>query len=314
MSPFERRTRTRTRPARGVSLIELLIAVVIGLLLTTLVIQGFVATSSNARTNSVVSEYQTNGRAALETLKREVRHAALHPMVWESGQLTTNATVEAKNYGCGAGVTTDLSLGITAWNDENPYSASCLANGTDRRYARGDALMLRRTALATATAFDANAPYARVSYGTANLFLGGETPAALAAPAFDYRLVSDLYYINDFTTSPTESPKVPALYRLTLSAGPNPTLVPQLVASNVEHFQIQFGQVMDPTGGIRYFDANQVPKDTRIQSARIWLLMRASEPESGFKSETFPMGDVTYAPNDAYRRIVLTATINLRNS
>jgi type IV pilus assembly protein PilW len=313
MSPSDRRAGTG-RKQRGLSLIELMIAVALGLLLVTVVLQGFASTSSNSRVNSVVSEYQTNGRYALETLKREIRHAALHPMVWDEAQVDRNASVDAKNYGCGAGVSTTLGTGITGWNDTNPYATTCLAAGADRSYLRGDALMLRRTALAAATAFDANAPYARVSYGAANVYLGGEAAAELATPSFDYRLVSDLYYVNDFTTSATESPKVPALYRLTLSAGANPTMVPQLVASNVEHFQVQFGQVMDSvTGSIRYFNADAVIDWKRVNVARVWLLMRATERESGFTSGSYQLGDVTYTPNDNFRRAVLSTTINLRN-
>lgn len=313
MSPSERAASVR-RQQRGLSLIELMIAIAISLLLLSVVLRGFAATSATTRVNSVVSEYQTNGRFALETLKREVRHAALHPMVWDDGQFAPNATVNARNYGCGAGVSTDLASGMTAWNDANPYSASCLAAGTDRVYARGDVLMLRRTALATAAVFDANAPYIRVSYGAANLFLGGETAVELPVPFFDYRVVSDLYYVNDFTTSATESPKVPALYRLSLSSGVNPTMVPQLVASNVEQFQLQFGQVIDAaTGSVRYFNADQVTDWKSVHSARVWLLMRASERESGFSSGSFQMGDTTYTPNDNFRRVVLSTTVNLRN-
>ena len=313
MSPSERAASVR-RQQRGLSLIELMIAIAISLLLLSVVLRGFAATSATTRVNSVVSEYQTNGRFALETLKREVRHAALHPMVWDKEQFAPNATVKARNYGCGAGVSTDLASGMTAWNDTNPYSASCLAAGTDRVYARGDVLMLRRTALATAALFDANAPYIRVSYGAANLFLGGETAVELPVPFFDYRVVSDLYYVNDFTTSATESPKVPALYRLSLSSGANPTMVPQLVASNVEQFQLQFGQVIDAaTGSVRYFNADQVTDWKSVHSARVWLLMRASERESGFSSGSFQMGDTTYTPNDNFRRVVLSTTVNLRN-
>jgi type IV pilus assembly protein PilW len=313
MSPFDR-SAASGRKQRGLSLIELMIAVALGLLLVTVVLRGFASTSSNSRVNSVVSEYQTNGRYALETLKREVRHAALHPMVWDAAQVDRNATVDAKDYGCGAGVSTALGVGITGWNDTNPYPASCLAAGADRAYVRGDALMVRRTALAAATAFDVNAPYARVSYGAANVYLGGEVAADLAAPALDYRVVSDLYYVNDFTTSATESPKVPALYRLTLSAGANPTMVPQLVAANVEHFQIQFGQVMDAAGSIRYYNADAPGINwSAVNVARVWLLMRATEREGGFTSGSYQLGDVTYTPNDNFRRVVLSTTINLRN-
>lgn len=306
--------RTRRRIAQhGVTLIELLIAIGIGLVLVTLVLRSYGTASSSASVNAAVSEYQTNGRHALETLKREIRHAALHPLVWEAGQLATNSTVTARNYGCGAGIATDLMNGITASNDSNNYAGSCLAAGTDRRYARGDVLVLRRSALQASTSYDTNAPYVRVSYGAANLFLGGETPAELVAPVFDYRLVADTYFINEFTVSATESPKVPALYRLTLSSGANPVMVPQLVASNVEHLQLQFGQVMDATGGVRYFNADAVTDWSKVGSVRVWMLLRSSSTEAGLVPATYVMGDVTYAPTDGYRRSVVSSTINLRN-
>lgn len=296
----------------GFSLIELMVGIAIGLVVIAVMLQGFAASSSTTRVNSLVSEYQTNGRYALDFLKREVQHAALHPMVWDSAQVSVNATVSAKNFGCGAGASTDVMKGITAWNDANPYSANCLATSSSRQYARGDVLLLRRVALDAATAIDASAPYLRVGYSAGNVYLGGEAAIAMLAPFFDYRLLSDLYFINAFTTSSTEDPMVPALYRLTLSAGANPFLVPELVASNVEHFAVQFG-VLDTTGSLQYRNPDPAIDWTQVVSARIWLLLRAASPENGFASGTYTLGDVNYTPADNFRRTVLSSTINLRN-
>jgi hypothetical protein len=294
----------------------LMVGVAIGLVVIAVMLQGFAASSSTTRVNSLVSEYQTNGRYALELLKRELRHSALHPMVWPTSsadpQVSENATAKTKDFGCGAGVSTDVMNGITAWNDSNPYPALCLATAGDRQYARGDVLMLRRAALDEATAVDAGAPYLRVAYSIGNVYLGGDAVIPMQVPFFDYRLVSDVYFINDFTTSNTEDPKVPALYRLTLSAGANPTMVPELVASNVEHFEVQFG-VLDAAGVLQYRNPAAAIDWTRVVSARIWLLLRATSPEGGFASGTYVMGDVNYTPADNFRRTVLTSTINLRN-
>jgi type IV pilus assembly protein PilW len=311
-----RRSKAMPR-ARGLTLVELMVALALGLLLVTVVLQGFAASATVAGVNASVSEYQTNGRYALEVLKREVRHAALHPLVWQATQFNINPTVSARDYGCGAGVSTDLraGAGVLAWNDANPYPGSCLAATDDRAYVRGDVLMLRRAALERATAYDSNAPYARLTYGQANVFLGGEAAADLTPPTADHRLINDLYFVNDFTSSNTESPKVPALYRLTLGSGPNPRLVPELVASNVEHFQVQYGRQMDSTGGMRYFNANQISAADwqQVSTVRVWLLLRASVAEPGFTSGTYELGDVSYTPNDRFRRSVVSTTINLRN-
>lgn len=307
--PYRPRAR---RALRGLSLIELMVGIAIGLFLVTLVIRGFAASSSSVSINSMVTEYQTNGRYALEQLKRELRHASLSPLVWDAAQLNVNPTASAMNFGCGAGVSTAVLEGLGASNDSNPYTGSCLVTGADRSYLRGDVLTLRRMALDPVTTYLANAPYARVSYGSANLFLGGETPLDLPLPRYDYPLVNDVYFINSFTTSPDERPKVPALYRLSLGTGANPTLVPELVASNVENMQWQFS-VADASGNLRYLNPNAVTDWTAVQSARVWLLLRASEPEAGMVSGTYVMGDVTYRPQDSYRRLVVSSTIELRN-
>jgi type IV pilus assembly protein PilW len=297
-------------------LVELLVAMALGLFVVAVVIQGFAATTSANNTNSAVAESHTNGRHALEVLKREVRHAALHRLVWESSQFVNNdATLAAKDYGCGTGFVTQLEQGVVGFNDSNPYDGSCLKDASDRDYARGDVVVLRRTALQAATAFDNGAPYVRASYGVANLFVGGTATEAplLPEPRFDYRLVSDVYFVNAFTTSADENPKVPALYRLTLSAGANPTMTPELVASNVEHLQMQFA-VADSSGNVRYLNANNVTDWTAVRTARIWLLVRDSNPEAGMVSGKYEMGDVTYEPKDRYRRAVYSTTIAIRNN
>lgn len=293
------------------SLIEVMIGLTLGLVLVAIVLRGFAITSGNAAVNSLVSEYQTNGRYALEVLKREVRHAGRSPLVWEATQLDINATAAATDFGCGAGVATAVLDGVLASNDANPYGATCLASGSDRQYARGDVLTLRRLGLDPVTTYLANAPYARVSYGSGHVFLGGETPTPLPPPSFDYPLVNDVYFVNSFTTSASENPKVPALFRLRLGNGSNPTPVPELVASNVEHMQWQFA-IADGSGNLRFVNPSAVTDWSDVVSARVWLLVRASEPEAGHVSASYTLADVTYEPNDSFRRTVLSSTIYLR--
>jgi type IV pilus assembly protein PilW len=304
------------RGQRGLTLIELMVAIGLGLVVITLVLRSYATVSLNAGVNSAVSEYQTNGRYALEALKREVRHAALRPMVWDKDkQLYFTPAALAKNYGCGPGTATNLFAGLEASNDSNPFATSCLQAASDRKYARGDVLMVRRTDLEPAVARVAGATYLRVAYGKGQVFLGTEAPPEYPQPAFDYRLVNEVFFINEFTRSADEQPKVPALYRLTLTLGANPVFTPLLVASNVEHFQVQFGKLTVSSGDMQYVNANSLSGADweSVTTARIWLLIRASAPEVGMVSESYTLGDVTYTPQDHYRRTVLTGTINLRN-
>lgn len=302
----------RPGPRRGISLIEIMVGLALGLLMGVMVLRGYAATSLSAGVNASTSEFQTNGRYALDVLKREVQHAALSPLMWDASQMVATAAATSKNYGCGSGLTTDLFTGVSA-SSTNPYANSCLASSlTDRQYARGDVLTLRRLGLEPVTTFNTQAPYVRVSYGTGNVFLGGETPPALQAPTYDHPLVTGVYYINAFTHSASESPRVPALYRLRLGTGNNPSMAPELVASNVEHMRWQFA-VADASGKVQYVNQSAVTNWESVVAVRVWLLLRSTQPEAGLQQGSHTLGDITYAPSDHYRRVVLSTTVALRN-
>jgi len=98
--------------ARGVSLVELLIAITLGLLVTAGMVQLFNSSKITFRTNDALARVQENGRFALETLKRELR---------ESGSLGFCAgRVEIDNHlrqDCGGGVSDlfDANRSLVGW-------------------------------------------------------------------------------------------------------------------------------------------------------------------------------------------------------
>ena len=63
------------RRLAGFSLIELMVAITLGLLLTGGLIQLFTSTKVTFRTNDALARVQENGRFTLEVLKRELREA-----------------------------------------------------------------------------------------------------------------------------------------------------------------------------------------------------------------------------------------------
>lgn len=65
-------------PQQGFSLVELMIAMAIGLLLTLLVANLFVGSRSTNRTTDEMSRMQENIRSAYQLLTRSVRHAGYH--------------------------------------------------------------------------------------------------------------------------------------------------------------------------------------------------------------------------------------------
>ena len=175
-------------------------------------------------------------------------------------------------------------------------------------------LVLRRaglTAIPSTAALASNTLYVRSEFVKATVFLGPARPSNLQSPVEDYPLETDVYYISKYTNSASESPQVPALYRLTLGAGP--ALNAQLIASGIENMQVQYG--VSSSSGTKFLDAQNVAAAdwANVTAVRIWLLARSTETEPGYtNTSTYTMGDQPVTVNDSYQRQVLPLVVQLR--
>ena len=96
----------------GFSLIELMVAITLGLLLTAGLVQLFSSTKVTFNTNQALARIQENGRFAIESLKRELRQAGTHGFC--------AARIEITNHlddSCGGGSVDffDPNRTITGW-------------------------------------------------------------------------------------------------------------------------------------------------------------------------------------------------------
>jgi type IV pilus assembly protein PilW len=96
----------------GFSLVELMVAITLGLLLTAGILQLFQGTKVTFRTNDALARVQENGRFALEILKRQIREAGADGFC--------GADLEVENHlnpGCSGYVDAifDPGLAVTAW-------------------------------------------------------------------------------------------------------------------------------------------------------------------------------------------------------
>ena len=110
-----------------------------------------------------------------------------------------------------------------------------------------------------------------------------------------------------------------------------PRIVDREVLPGVEDLQVQFGIDTDDVGAAdrgsinRYVNPDNpildrlsaaFNPDATILAVRIWLRLRAERPENGFidsKNYVYADQDVP-APNDGFRRTVISTTIYLRNA
>lgn len=310
------------RKAAGFTLIEMMVSITIGLGIIAGLMTVLASNSSSSRTNERTSELQTNGRYALDSMKQELRQAGYRGYTWAEPNVMSTAmgtlTGECLEAGAGAAsFVSNIRQGIWGANDSNPFSGNCIPTAS---YAGDDVLVVRRLAGVPAAALAANTVYFHSSYGVGEVFRGTTAPVFTGSqtPLADFSVQIYVYYISPFTTSSTESPRVPALYRVALQA--DGSMARELVASGIEHFQVQYGR-LSTVPDTRYDNAitgtstNSAPTDwDEVNSVRIWLLARNATAEPGYENtNSYAMGDQTYTVNDSFRRQLFTTVVQLRN-
>ena len=115
----------------GLSLIELMIAMVIGLLLMLGVIQVFIASQAASRLSEGVARAQENGRFALDFLERDVRMAGHMGCVNDQAHLTMAQGEPHFNLGAatGSGSPLDFSVAVQGYEAPNTAPSNTLAVG-----------------------------------------------------------------------------------------------------------------------------------------------------------------------------------------
>lgn len=306
----------------GFSLIEMMVAITIGLGLLaglTTVLNG---ASVNTRTNDRTSDLMTNGRYALNLLRQEVRQSGFRGFTWAeptpSAGLGTLGNECLESGAPSGSFVANIRQGVWGANNSNPFSGTCIPAAA---FASGsDVLVSRRLSPEATTALVADTLYFRSSYEKGQVFRGNSPPSFLGSPTplADFALQVSAFYISPYTISAAESPRVPALYRVRLRA--DGTMAPEVVATGIERLQVQYGrlttapdtQYLDTLAGTSWDSA--VTEWDDVNSVRIWLLARTLTAEPGYlNSNTYVMGDSSYTVNDGFRRQLFSTVIQLRN-
>jgi type IV pilus assembly protein PilW len=168
----------------GFTLIEMMIAITIGLGILAGLVGVLAANSNNARTNDRTSELMSNGRYALNSMKQELRQAGFRAYTWAEptapgalGTLTNECLAAGETAGT---FVSNIRQGVWGANNSNPFSASCIPSTS---YATGnDVLVVRRVASPPTGCPDGSSPpcadtlYFQSSYSTGQVFRGATAP------------------------------------------------------------------------------------------------------------------------------------------
>lgn len=334
------RAGNRSELQRGLTLIELMLGVTLGFLISGVVLSLYVNTSRSLAQNERYAWMQENARFALKALSEDLSMTDFWGRVIATDVIGTNVTSPAGD--CGVGI--DAFNGNTAilvnnYHDPGPASilfTPCAALTANTR-PKTDLLALKRvegsstastfvdaadvdndldtTEILTLGASDlkTGVVYLR-STGSAGTFIDDASSSNPPGTGqSDWRYIPRIYFVRDYYE--TAGDQIPALCRLAIS-GVGLT-VTECIAEGIEDFHVQFGIDTDKNAIANIYTSSPTPSEMEnAVSARVYLLARSIEADPHFSNDTeYLLGDsIVPAANDGFYRRVYSTTISLRNT
>ncbi len=304
-------------PARqsGLSLVELMVALVIGSVLIAGAFNVYVSSKKSYGDNEAVSRLQETGRFAMSVIEADVREANFWGLL-KGGQGVDNSTASAApQFAPAAPIANSAALQLCGTNfgvdtttplqgDDNRYRLSL----SNTKVAGCDTLADFSTGIAWATSPVVTADTLTVRRASAIRETGPFPMAALAGrllvcsnrqtaqivndggaacPLFPQSqvntLIANAYYVD---RNSQQLAGYPSLHRKMLTAiGGVAQFRDQEVIAGVEDLQVQFG--IDPAPGNTgvaqsYVNPEAVPPGAQIVAVRVWLMVRADAGEGNF--------------------------------
>ena len=316
---------------RGFTVIELMIAMVLGLLLGSAIITVFVENRRSFNRDDAIMRMQDDGRQAVRELVNDLSMAGFWADLVVPTTIVPDASLNVA-IDCGPAVpnwiyqavtpgtnnshsitTVDNATGATANANFNCINAAEVAPGTD-------VIAIKRVAGAEVApaAITANTVYLRTN-GTLGMLYQepAAVPPAVAIPApfRDWEYRPSIYYIRNFAVVAGDG--IPTLCRKALQyGGGNPTMIDECLAQGVEDLQVEFGLDTNADGEPNIYVPN--PTFAQMQSAvtaRIFVLSRSADPDDRYTNpKTYQISNApAYTPADSFYRRVYSVTVSLKN-
>jgi type IV pilus assembly protein PilW len=323
----------------GFSLIELMVALLIGLFLMLGAITVYNQSRATYRASEGVARLQEVARLALDVLEADVRMANFWGLNSKADYVTNRAgpgplpsaftaTQGGRISSCG-GAGSNWAIDLDAYLDgsNNGYGLLCPGLAPDVGAAGvtgSDVLVVRRANEVRATTLDVNRIHLQTSRIQGELFVPSCAtasdpncipPGYLPPVSQSRQLEVHAYYVSQQSTLRDD---VPSLRRKVIGNVNDAGFIgDEEIVAGVEHMQVLLG--IDTNGDTNiddYVNPGAVPGTARVVSATIWLRIRSEERDFGHRDDNvYQYADMAAAsPDDNYRRIVVTRTIQLRNT
>ncbi len=326
------------RGMAGLSLIELMISIAIGLMILAAMVTIFANTSSSRNEIERSSRQIENGRYAVELLSNDLRLAGFY------GELDVG-TMAAPG-----ALTDPCSTAIADWQSAIPLHLQGYNNGTGAPAcvpaikSNTDILVVRRARACTAGVSGCpvekkGSPYLQVSLCDSESpttpyvldVLVHEDPAAVippytlrirncTTPAAKRQYMVNIYFVSAYNGAGDTGDKIPTLKRMELT-GSGFTETP--LVEGIEFFKIAYGIDNDGDGVPDAYTADPANYTNwrNVVTAQLYILARNIDPSPGHTdTKTYTLGnDAAGNPfvvgpfSDAYRRHVFTSLVRIVN-
>ena len=314
----------------GMTIVELLVSMLLGLLLIAGMISAYLSASRHYAYEEQMARMQENGRYAMRLLSREFAMAGFY------GGMPSSVGIPAASVG------TDCSAGDWALDVRNPLDLindyagqsppvsqhlaafSCLDRTAIAWHT--DLVAIKRTAAEASlqrgipaeslTSSTVEAWYLRVVSGIAPTWeilrpIDLRSPSR-ALPSLSYwEAISRIFFIRKYSEERGDA--IPSLCMETLAGD---ALTARCLVEGVENLQVEFGVDTDEDGvPNRYIAAPTAAQLQHAVAVKIHLLLRSIGTLPGHRDDkTYRLGvKALPATHDAYLRRVLSSTVLLRN-
>jgi type IV pilus assembly protein PilW len=314
---------------QGFTLLEIFIALAIGLVLVGGVLSVFVGMKTTTQETSNMGELQENGRFAISLLTDDL----LRQNFW--GDLNSNLSVDsliipARNNPIGDCIGEGLNNGSFPQNNGGHFrtlwaqtvaNANILGGCIINAKVNSDVIQIKRVVanpIAVAN-IQTNRYYLNAGFSNGAIFAGGNAiPTVTESRLWEYQ--HHIYYIREDDVG---NDIVPVLMQGRLQNAVTPISFNMLV-EGIEKIHYMFG--VDTTGdGViegyisspnmleNYWDnANEM----RILAVKLYVLTRSIRPDLSYENDNvYQMGDISFdADGDNYRRLLFSTTVSMPNT
>jgi type IV pilus assembly protein PilW len=348
---MKRMNRAQLGKQLGLSLVELLVAMAVGLILTLGISQIFTSNSKTMKLQNELARVQEDSRIALELISRQIRNADYwgcagslsdglmvnHLKVTDpnlygynqgvEGRDDISASVAASLGLTGAVLGTDVVIlrGASGFNSIKPTGNHNLANANlkvnqnDGKINSGDILAISDCTSGDVFQATNNTTDKQIGHNTGNnVTPGNRTMGGLfdGCPGNNGHCLSKLYDSSAMIMKASTQ-----IYYVATGSDGEPSLFNKTDANagvelveNIDNLQFMYGEDTDSDGKVNtYKNAAAVSNFENVLSIRIGVVLKTSTEIASSKGKYTVLDKVDTSPDDKYLRRVYVQTVSIRN-